>query len=262
MFRCCSHSLADTRIDLLMDVGRNPSHQLSDIARQFSNNQSRDASWSVGGELYRRAQSRRRPQPRCQFRSLPWEIGQKSARPSRAILAYVLLKAGRLKQTRPKVHGKTSVITEPYLSAHTKRTLQLCRQVWGWGNRKSGVEVIFDRWIQVNQANSAWFEDNGTNSRTVALLAKGPLPQDSTCKAIPQLPQHAGSHIEDTAAGNSVRCRQSHSVKSKRSNLFVPAIVGCQVFAKEANAGCGLSRNIEISGYCWCNTLSCWMVGL
>lgn len=85
------------------------------------------------------------------------------------------------------------------------------------------------------------------------LPAKGLLPQDSTYKTILQ---NIGSHIEDTAASNSVRCRQSHSVKSKSSNLFVPA-VGSQVFAKEANDWCGLSRNIEISGYSWCNTLSC-----
>lgn len=27
--------------------------------------------------------------------------------------------------------------------------------------------------------------------------------------------------------------------------------------SEEANAGCGLSRNIEISCHSWCNTLSC-----
>lgn len=38
-------------------------------------------------------------------------------------------KAKTTQTNRPKVHGKTSVVVEPYLSAHAKRTLQLCRQV-------------------------------------------------------------------------------------------------------------------------------------
>lgn len=130
MFRCCSHSLANTGIDLLMDVGRNPSHQLSDAVKQFSNNQSRDASWSVGGELYGRAQPRRRPQPRRQFRS-PEKLAKKrkTITCNSGVCFFKSWKAKTTQTNRPKVHGKTSVVVEPYLSAHAKRTLQLCRQV-------------------------------------------------------------------------------------------------------------------------------------